>query len=131
MLTRFLPALFLGVLATGCGRDAAPTAKKTSKGTVGVSVFTLTNPFLKVIGDTINEELSRHGYEVVVVSGDKDVAKQQKQVEDFLVRKAAAIVLCPCDSRAIGEVIGKANQQGVPVFTADIACLAPDAKVVC
>jgi ribose transport system substrate-binding protein len=135
MPARFLFALLLACVLTGCGsRDAATSAKKTpkgtSKGTIGVSVLTLTNPFFKVIGDTITEELTKHGYEVVVVSGEQ-IDRQQKQVEDFLVSKVAAIVLCPRDSRAIGEVIQKANQQGVPVFTADIACLAPDAKVVC
>src|SRR4029077_15629519 len=37
---------------------------------------------------------------------------------------------CPCDSKAIGAVIKEANDQHVPVFTADIACLAPGAKIV-
>ena len=70
------------------------------------------------------------GYEVVVVSGDMDVAKQRNQVKDFLVKKARAIVLCPCDSKAIGPAIAEANAAGVPVFTADIACLADGPKVV-
>ncbi len=104
--------------------------KKASKGTIGISVLTMANPFFKEIADVLAEEAGKHGYEVSAVSGDNDVAKQQKQVQDFLVRKVAAIVLCPCDSKAIGAVIREANQAGVPVFTADIACLAEDAKVV-
>src|SRR5262245_40733474 len=120
----------------GCGRTAAPTtpapkaAKAAKKGTVGVSVLTLTNPFFKVIADTLTEELGKKGYDVIGVSGDEDVALQQNQVKDFLVRKVAAIVLCPCDSTAIGPVVQEANQQGVPVFTADIGCLAPGVKIV-
>ena len=43
------------------------------------------------------------------VSGDFDVAKQQNQVRDFIVGHCAAIVLCPCDSRAIGPAIKEAN----------------------
>jgi ribose transport system substrate-binding protein len=120
--------LLIAVVLTGCGTRSA-TPAKNAKSTIGVSVLTLTNPFFKVIADNLTEELSKHGHEVIVVSGDK-IDRQQKQVEDFLVRKVSAIVLCPCDSRAIGEVIQKANRQGVPVFTADIACLAPDAKVI-
>jgi ribose transport system substrate-binding protein len=58
------------------------------------------------------------------------VAKQQNQVKDFIVRRVAAIVLCPCDSRSIGPAIQEANSAGIPVFTADIACLAPGVKVV-
>src|SRR4029077_15160119 len=55
---------------------------------------------------------------------------QDKQVQDFLVRRVDAIVLSPCDSKAIGESIRAANAAGVPVFTVDIACLAPGAEVV-
>jgi ribose transport system substrate-binding protein len=109
-------------------RSAAPAP--AARGTIGVSVLTLTNPFFKVIGDTITEQARARGYDVVVHSGEFDVARQQDQVKDFLVRRVAAIVLCPCDSRSIGPAIQEANAAGIPVFTADIACLAPGAEVV-
>lgn len=124
--------------AVGCGGNNAPDKNEKAKekasvkvkGIIGVSVLTLTNPFFKVIGDTIKEQAEKAGYSVEVVSGEFDVAKQQSQVKDFLVKKVVAIVLCPCDSRSIGAVIQEANKAGVPVFTADIKCLAPDAEVV-
>jgi ribose transport system substrate-binding protein len=106
------------------------TAASPGKGTIGVSVLTLTNPFFKVIGDTITEEARKEGYDVIVTSGEFDVARQQNQVKDFIVKKVAAIVLCPCDSKSIGPAIQEAVAAGIPVFTADIACLAPGAEVV-
>jgi ribose transport system substrate-binding protein len=126
--------LLLETSLFGCGPSAQEkdSAKPgASKGTIGVSVLTTTNPFFPIIGDVLKDELSRHGYEVDVVSGDNDPARQQNQVKDFIARKAAAIVLCPCDSKAVGEPIKEANAAGIPVFTADIACLAKDAQVVC
>jgi ribose transport system substrate-binding protein len=124
----WVPALTaLAILTTGCSQ---PQQEKKVNGTIGVSVLTLTNPFFKVIGDTITEEAARHGYDVIVVSGDDDVAKQQNQVKDFIVKKCAAIVLCPCDSRGIGQAIKEANAADIPVFTADIACEAKGASVV-
>lgn len=144
-----VPAALLVVSGCGGGGDQsangpAPTgaantpAEGTSsaslsgekKGVIGLSVLTLTNPFFKVIADTMTEEAAKHGYEVQVVDGNRDVAKQQNQVKDFIVNKVVAIVLNPCDSKAIGEAIKEANSAGIPVFTADIKCLAPDAKVV-
>jgi ribose transport system substrate-binding protein len=141
MRRRAFPLLSAALLAafTGCGGAAsdAPNAGATtapaaqqSKGTIGVSVLTLTNPFFKVIADTIVEEANKQGYDVIVTSGEFDVARQQNQVKDFLVKKVAAVVLCPCDSRSIGPSIQEAAAAGVPVFTADIACIAPGAKVV-
>jgi ribose transport system substrate-binding protein len=139
-LLRGLSAVAL-LLSLGCGKPSAPppatgsapapgAATAGSKGTIGVSVLTLTNPFFKVIADSLTAEAAKHGYAVSVVSGEFDPAKQQNQVKDFIVRKVAAIVLTPCDSKAIGPAIGEANAAGIPVFTADIACLAPGAKVV-
>ena len=125
-------------LASGCGRSEAPGEPRgrpvrdpvPPKGIIALSVVTLTNPFFKQIGDSMAEEARPHGYEVLVVSGEFDVARQQNQIKDFIVKKVAAIVLTPCDSVAIGPAIKEANNAGIPVFTADIACLAPGVKVV-
>jgi len=107
-----------------------PAATAKSKGTIGVSVLTLTNPFFKVIADSISSEAKKNGYDTIITSGEFDVAKQQNQVKDFIVKKVSAVVLCPCDSRSIGPAIKEANDAGIPVFTADIACLAPGVKIV-
>jgi ribose transport system substrate-binding protein len=117
-------------LQSGCGGGDAPTQARKSRGTIGLSVLTTTNPFFNEIADNLKEEAGKHGYNVAVVSGEFDAARQQNQVKDFIVRKVSAIVLCPCDSKAIGSAIQEANEAGIPVFTADIACLAPEAKVV-
>lgn len=114
------------VLISGCESRQAQPARRT----IGLSLLTLTNPFFKEIADTMTEEAAKHGYDVVVVSGDLDVAKQDRQVKDFIVKKVDAIVLSPIDSKAIGPVIQEANAAGVPVFTVDIGCLVPEAKVV-
>jgi len=128
------------LLLAGCGRQEAPDkdanatpgagAGAASRGTIALSVLTLTNPFFKQIGDSMAEEARQQGYDVWVTSGDFDVARQHHQVKDFIVRKVVAIVLTPCDSVAIGPAIQEANAAGIPVFTADIACLAPGARVV-
>lgn len=116
------------LLSAGCHEnEIAPPARPV----IGLSVLTLTNPFFQDIADNLHAEAAEHGYEVVVVSGEFDVARQQNQVKDFIVRKVAAIVLCPCDSKGIGPAIQEANDAGIAVFTCDIACLAPGARVVC
>lgn len=95
-----------------------------------MSLLTLDNPFFKVIGDTITAEGKKQGYEALVVSADKDVARQGNQIKDFIVRKVSAIVLSPCDSKAIIPVIQEANAAGIPVFTVDIPCNEPGVKIV-
>lgn len=130
---------FACVLAvfTGCNKSenastsetAQPATKSETKGTIGVSLLTLDNPFFKVIGDNIAAEGKKRGYDAVVVSGDKDVAKQSNQIKDFIVKKVSAIVLSPCDSKSIVPVIQEANAAGIPVFTVDIPCNEPGVKI--
>jgi ribose transport system substrate-binding protein len=141
MNTQLFPywlAVPLLITAAGCGRfqsAAIPvgrqaTAPAASKGTVGVSILTSTNPFFNVIADNVTAELKKAGYDTVVVSGEFDIARQNQQVRDFISRKCAAIVLCPCNTLSIGPVIEEANKAGIPVFTADLACTAAGAKVI-
>lgn len=125
--------LVMLLLLTGCQSKETGSltdSGSSSRGTIGLSVMTLTNPFFKVIAETFTEEANKHGYDVLVTSGEFDVARQHNQVKDFIVQQVSAIVLCPCDSKAIGPAIKEASQAGIPVFTADLACLAPGVSVV-
>src|SRR5262249_20832451 len=88
---------------TGDGDSTKPVAK--SKGTIGISLLTLANPFFKIIGENATSEAKKHGYETIVLSADESVAKQSNQIKDFIVKKVAAIVLSPCDSKSIVPVI--------------------------
>lgn len=143
---RLAIALGLGLMLAGCGKPpatpsanpakSADAAKKapsadSKKLTIGFSALTLTNPFFKVIADAMTAEAATHGYEVVVVTGERDVKKQADQVNEFIVRGVDAIVLNPCDSQSIGPAIEKANQAGIPVFTNDIKYDGKQGKVVC
>ncbi|MFN0128323.1 MAG: substrate-binding domain-containing protein [Verrucomicrobiales bacterium] len=138
-MSRRILILLVAAAAVGALSQCKPTAESGSSGTIpsapsrgqiGVSLLTLDNPFFKVIGDTITAEGEKHGYQTVVVSGDKDVAKQGNQIKDFIVKKVSAIVLSPCDSKAIIPVIQEANAAGIPVFTVDIPCNEPGVKIV-
>ena len=127
------------LLSSGCGgptgseqadQPGGATDEAKADATIGVSVLTLTNPFFCQLADAMKDEGAKHGYKVIVTSGEYNVANQKNQINDFIVKQLDAIVLCPCDSKAIGTSIRAANEAGNPVFTADIACLATGAKVV-
>ncbi len=101
-----------------------------SKGTIGLSVLTLNNPFFGVIGDHMQAEAAKHGYDVIVVSGNQDPNKQLEQVQDFISKGCVAIVLVPCKSE-VPAAIQAANKAGIPVFTTDSASLAENVKIEC
>jgi ribose transport system substrate-binding protein len=128
------------VAAVGCGLALASAVGgcggggKTQAGpeaVIGVSLLTRTHPFYQDLEAGLREAAAEHKYELIVQAGEFDVARQKDQIENFIVRKVDAIVVCPCDSKSIGTSIRAANEAGIPVFTADIAVLAEEANVVC
>ena len=139
LLLALLGLLAAGFALPGCSTDYddggaedenyEPPADEA--GQIGYSALTLTNPFFKTIADTMAEEAAEAGYDVIVVSGENDVKKQADQIDDFIVKGVAAIVLNPCDSKSIGPAIVKANEAGIPVFTNDIAYEGATGEVVC
>jgi ribose transport system substrate-binding protein len=122
----------LALIIGGCGKDQKKTESKSGgKLTIGVTLLTRTHPFYQDLEAGLQEAADENGYSLLITAGEFDVAKQKDQIQDFIVRKVDAIIVSPCDSKSIGTAIAAANQAGIPVFTADIACLAEGAKVVC
>lgn len=134
-MQNYLRLLALGLLLflSACGSDdqrAAKPAVPPGDVTIGVSLLTRTHPFYQDLEAGLTEAAQAHGYHLLVTAGEFDVARQKDQLQDFITQKVNAIVVCPCDSRSIGTAIKAANEAGIPVFTADIACLAEDARAV-
>ncbi|MDQ2992474.1 MAG: substrate-binding domain-containing protein, partial [Candidatus Eremiobacteraeota bacterium] len=88
---------------------------------IGVSIQNREAQFYQDMENGMKAEAAKFGYTVTVVDANRDNARQQSQVEDFISQKVDAIVLTPYDSQAIGSAIVEANKAGIPVFTADIA----------
>lgn len=127
LLAATLLSASLLVLAA-CGKADAPgggTSGAPGK-TVGVSLLNQTNDFFKDIEDGLRSEAAKSGYTLIVQSAEGDAATQTRQIEDFVTRKVAAIVLCPCDSDTVAAGLRGAAAAKVPVFTADIGAKGAD-----
>lgn len=111
-------ALLAGALfvSSGCQRGGGSGGKR-----IGVTLLTREHVFYKDLEAGLKEAADKQGYQLTVTSGDFDLAKQQSQIENFIVQGMDAIIVCPADSKGIGPAIERANQAHIPVFTADIA----------
>ncbi len=108
--------------------SAGPAASGTK--TIGVSIQDREAQFYQQMQTGMQSEAKKYGYKLIVVDANRDNAKQQSQVEDFISNKVDAIVLTPYDSTAIGSAIAEANKANIPVFTADIASASKQGHVV-
>ena len=134
-MKNFVHLLSFGALfLSGCVTDFHTADGENTggnRGTIGYSMLELQNPFFSVIADNMKAEAAEHGYDVLVGSGDRNPKKQADQIDDFIVKGVAAIVLNPCDSKTMGPAIKKANEAGIPVFTNDLKHDGDEGEVVC
>lgn len=118
------------VLENAVPSEGAPTpAPAAGKKVIGVTLLTKTHAFYQDLEAGMRKAAKEAGYELAVDSAEFKASDQEKQIDNFIVQKVAAIVVCPADSASVGGAIKKANAAGIPVFTADIA--AKEGDVVC
>jgi len=118
-----LLAAFAFTIGCQSGNQGGGSASSTSSSgkRIGVTLLTREHEFYRDLEAGLKDAADKLGYQLTVTSGDFDLAKQQSQIENFVVQKMDAIIVCPADSKGIGPAIEAANNAGIPVFTADIA----------
>ena len=128
----FIPALYLSLTlcaslaSVGC-QKASDSAGEGAK-RVGVTLLTREHEFYRDLEAGLRQAADARGYNLIITSGDFDLAKQQSQIDNFVVQGVDAIIVSPADSKGIGPAIERANGAGIPIFTSDIS--AQGGKIV-
>jgi ribose transport system substrate-binding protein len=112
----------LAACRAGSGSGAATTK------VVGVTLLTREQRFYQDLESGLQDEAAKKGYRLIITSGDFDLAKQQAQIENFVVQHVDAIIVSPVNSQGIGPAIGRATAAHIPVVSADTK--AADAGVL-
>jgi ribose transport system substrate-binding protein len=122
----YLKKAILVLLMCACSMGYAWAGQKT----IGVCLLTRVHQFYHGLESGMQSEADKRGYTLVVTAGEYDPAKQAAQMDKFISNKVDAIILAPCDSKAMGSSIVQANKANIPVFTVDIANLSSQGKVI-
>ena len=99
----------------GGGAGAGAAAQKV----IGVSLLTREQEFYQEVEAGIRAAAAQHGFKLIVTSGDFDLAKQQTQIDNFIVQNVDGIIVSPVNSQGVGPAINRATAAHIPVVTAD------------
>jgi len=124
----------VGLSPFACDRSSSGTdtgGDSSGKKRIGVTLLTTQHQFYQDLRAGLEAKATEYGYELIVLSAEFDSTIQSNHIDSFIVERVQAIVVCPADSNSVGASIAEANDAGIPVFTADIACTSPLGKVVC
>lgn len=108
------------VPAGGNTAGGAPTPSGDSGGkeySLGSTIPTFTHPFFVAMKKGLEEEAATLGAKINVVDGQDSAQRQITAMENFVVQKVDAIILCPTETETLPPGVQKANQANIPVIT--------------
>jgi ribose transport system substrate-binding protein len=99
---------------------------------IGVSVADLGNPFFVQIAESITDtarKLAGDQVDVIVRSSAYDLARQRRQIREFIQMKVDLIVLTAADSTRIEKDVRLAQDAGIRVIAVDINAAGADVTI--
>ncbi|HBE78643.1 MAG TPA: sugar ABC transporter substrate-binding protein [Firmicutes bacterium] len=115
----------IGLILFG-GQGGATTDSKK----IGVVLLTREHQFFRELEEGLTNEAKKNNLKVQILFAEYSHNRQVLMVDDLIAKKVDALIISPCDSKAIGDTIEKANEADIPVFTVDIANLSDKGKVI-
>ncbi len=117
-------AMCLSLAACG-GNQAADTstsgdtqtAESTQSGEklkVGVCIYKFDDAFMTTYRNALQAQLEEKGYEVTVVDGNNDQAKQTEQINTFITQGVDALIINPVMTSAADSIIASVKQADIP-----------------
>lgn len=97
----------------------ALAASHHKKFVVGVSLYTLTNPYFAAMRQAFDSNATKLGVTVDIASANGDQATQLAQIETFIQEHVNAVVISPQNSDAIVTGVEALNRANIPVFFID------------
>jgi ribose transport system substrate-binding protein len=119
----FLSVMMASLLlvATACGNSDQTGGSGDDELLIGLTVGTLSNPFFVAMSKGAEEAAEKFGAKVITESGDYDLAKQTRQIEDFITKGVDLILLNAVDTKGIAAAVQQAKDAGIPVIAVDVA----------
>ena len=101
--------------ATSAAESAAESVTETTQGgKVGVCIYKFDDAFMTTYRNALQEILEGKGYEVTIVDGNNDQAKQNEQINTFITQGVDALNINPVMTSAADQIISTVKDADVP-----------------
>lgn len=101
--------------ATSAAESAAESVAETTQGgKIGVCIYKFDDAFMTTYRNALQEILEGKGYEVTIVDGNNDQAKQNEQINTFITQGVDALIINPVMTSAADQIISTVKGADVP-----------------
>lgn len=83
-------------------------------GTIGVCIYKFDDAFMTTYRNALQKILEDKGYEVTVVDGNNDQAKQNEQINTFITQGVTALIINPVMTSAADQIIATVKDADIP-----------------
>ena len=83
-------------------------------GKVGICIYKFDDNFMTVYRNMLDEILTGKGYEVSVVDGNNDQAKQTEQISTFITQGVDALIINPVMTSAAEQIVSMVKDANIP-----------------
>ena len=83
-------------------------------GKVGICIYKFDDNFMTVYRNKLEEILTGKGYEVSVVDGNNDQAKQTEQISTFITQGVDALIINPVMTSAAEQIVSMVKDANIP-----------------
>lgn len=119
------------IAAIGYERNAIARSLRTgATRTIGLTVADIRNPFFTDVTATIQAQLNRAGYAVMLCSSDEDTAQQDSQIKLLLDRMVDGLIIAPAGEDAVMRRLIGATRKPVVLIDRMIEGLGVDAVLL-
>lgn len=87
--------------------------------TIGLTLPSLSHPFFIYLQNNVLDEAEKLGVEIITADAQDSAARQMSQVEDFIARGVAGVLISPIGQDALVPAVESLNDAGIPVATVD------------
>jgi inositol transport system substrate-binding protein len=124
---RLVIAAAVAAAAVGCKK---PQPAGEAPLTIGVAFETLQTEYWVASFEVMRAELGKRNIQMLEAIADGDANRQLEQVQSFIAKKVAGIIVAPKDAQTVIPVIKAANQAKIPIVLYNRPPAKSDAKSV-
>lgn len=99
--------------------EVEEAAEEAASYTIGFSQCTLASPFYTTMKDAAEAYAKENGIELIFVSADDDVQKQNNDVQDMITAGIDALIINPMNNEGCATALQAAADAGIPIVTID------------
>ena len=93
--------------------QSARSLRTASSKMIGIIIQDSLNPYYSDLVRQIEQELKKHGYDIIVAETEQDLTNERRALERMQERQVDGVIICPMDYEGVSELLEHYEAAGI------------------